>query len=60
MDLDPNWIAEALRATGTAAIRRRLPAEQVLWLVLGMAFFRDRSITEVCAKLDLACLAPVA
>jgi hypothetical protein len=54
-DLDPAWIEEALRATGTATLRRRrLPAEQVVWLVLGMALFRDRCILEVVCKLDLA------
>ncbi|HEX2094295.1 MAG TPA: IS4 family transposase [Longimicrobiaceae bacterium] len=54
-DLDPAWIEAALQATGTATLRkRRLPAEQVIWLVLGMALFRDRSIVEVAAKLDLA------
>jgi hypothetical protein len=54
-DLDPAWIEEALHATGTATLRRRrLPAEQVIWLVLGMALFRDRPIVEVAAKLDLA------
>ena len=36
--LPREWIEEALRATGTATLRRRrLPAEQVVWLVLGMA-----------------------
>jgi hypothetical protein len=35
--LDPAWIAESLQVTGTATIRRRrLPAEQVVWLVIGM------------------------
>lgn len=53
--IDPEWIDEALEATGTATLRRRrLPAEQVIWLVLGMALFRDRRIDEVVAKLDLA------
>lgn len=53
--VDPAWIEEALHATGTATLRRRrLPAEQVIWLVLGMALFRDRPILEVAAKLDLA------
>jgi hypothetical protein len=53
--IDPNWIDEALQATGTATLRkRRLPAEQVIWLVLGMALYRDRRIDEVVAKLDLA------
>jgi hypothetical protein len=54
-DLDAAWIDEALRATGTATLRRRrLPAEQVIWLVLGMALYRDRSIVEIVTKLDLA------
>lgn len=54
-DIDPAWIEAALAATGTATLRRRrLPAEQVIWLVLGMALFRDRSIVEVVNKLDLA------
>lgn len=53
--IDPAWIEEALEATGTATLRkRRLPAEQVIWLVLGMALYRDRPIDEVVAKLDLA------
>jgi len=53
--LHPDWIQQALKATGTASLRRRrLPAEQVLWLVLGMALFRDRSIVEVVDSLDLA------
>lgn len=54
-ELDPAWIEAALAATGTATLRRRrLPAEQVIWLVLGMALYRDRSIVEVAATLDLA------
>ena len=53
--LEPDWIESALAATGTATIRkRRLPAEQVVWVVLGMALFRDRSIADVVSKLDLA------
>ena len=53
--LDPRWISEALEATGTATLRRRrLPADQIIWLVLGMALQRDRPITEVVSKLDLA------
>src|SRR5713101_9013107 len=53
--IDEQWIEEALEATGTATIRRRrLPAEQVIWLVLGMALFRDRRIHELVDKLDLA------
>lgn len=53
--LDPDWIEEALTATGTATIRRRrLPAEQVVWLVIGMCVFRDLSMRELVATLDLA------
>jgi hypothetical protein len=53
--IDFAWVEEALLATGTATLRRRrLPAEQVVWLVLGMALFRNRPVSEVVAKLDLA------
>lgn len=53
--IDPAWIEQALQATGTASVRRRrLPAEQVVWLVLGMALLRNRSIVDVVDKLDLA------
>jgi Insertion element 4 transposase N-terminal len=39
--IDPAWVDAALAATGTATLRkRRLPAEQVIWLVLGMALSR--------------------
>jgi hypothetical protein len=53
--LDPDWIEEALEVTGTATIRkRRLPAEQVVWLVLGMGIYRNKPITEIVAELNLA------
>lgn len=53
--LDARWIEEALSATGAATVRRRrLPVEEVVWVVLGMALFRDRSIEDVVSKLDLA------
>lgn len=52
--LEPQWIEEALTATGTASVRRRkFPAEQVIWLVLGMALFADRSIRAVLDHLGL-------
>lgn len=52
---DVAWIEEALGTTGTATLRkRRLPAEQVVWLVIGMALLRDRPIAEVVRQLDLA------
>lgn len=53
--LDFGWIEEALAATGTATIRRRrLPAEQVVWLVIGMCLFRDQSMRELVSMMDLA------
>lgn len=55
----PAWIDETLAVTGTASLRRRrMPAEQVIWLVLGMALYGDRPIDEVVAKLDLALPGP--
>lgn len=49
------WVREALTRTGTATIRRRkLPNEVVVWLVIGMALFRDLSIDAVVKRLGLA------
>lgn len=49
------WIEQALESTDKASIRRRkLPAELVVWLVVAMGLFRDRSICEVVTKLDLS------
>jgi transposase IS4-like protein/DDE family transposase len=53
--LDPVWVEEALMATGTATLRRRrMPAEQTVWLVLGMAVMRDLPITAVARQLEVA------
>lgn len=53
--LDREWIEDALAFSGTATVRRRrLPAEQVLWLVLGMALMRNQSINRVADLLRLA------
>jgi hypothetical protein len=52
--LDYEWIQEALAATGKATVRRRkLSSEEIVWLVIGMALFRDRSIQEVVSHLEL-------
>jgi Insertion element 4 transposase N-terminal/Transposase DDE domain len=59
--IDPAWIALALEATGTATVRRRrLPAEQVVWLVIGMALFRKFPIHDLVGKLNLVLPAPKA
>lgn len=53
--LAPEWILEALASTGTATVRRRrLPAEQVVWLVVGMALMRNESILAIVDRLQLA------
>jgi hypothetical protein len=53
--IDPAWVEEALVATGTATVRRRrLPAEHVLWMVIGMALMRNESLERVVDWLDLA------
>lgn len=52
--LDARWVESALEETGTASVRRRkLPAELVVWLVIGMGLFRDRAIQEVVSHLGL-------
>lgn len=48
------WVESALRLSQSATIRRRrLPADQVLWLVLGMAIFRDEPVHEVARRLNI-------
>lgn len=55
----PAWVAEALAATGRQSQReRRLVATDVVWLVLAMALFRDRSIVELAMVLGLVRSAP--
>ena len=55
----PSGSRRRCKATGTATVRRRrLPAEQVVWLVLGMGIYRNKPITEIVAELDLALAGP--
>jgi hypothetical protein len=50
-----DWIEQAVAYSGQASIRqRRLPAEQVVWLVVALALYRHQSISEVVDDLDLA------
>ncbi len=47
-------VASALDLSSQATIRRRrLPADQVLWLMLGMALFRDEHVHEVARRLNI-------
>jgi len=53
--LNAAWIEEALAASGTVSLRRRrLPADQVVWMVVGMGLIRNQSIEQVVDKLELA------
>ncbi|MBS0352410.1 MAG: transposase domain-containing protein [Proteobacteria bacterium] len=41
--LPQTWIEEALEATGSASLhQKRLPAEQVVWLVIALALYRHQ------------------
>jgi hypothetical protein len=55
--VDPAWLEQAFRhATGGASAslrKRKLPLESALWLVIGMALFRDRSIRAAADHLSL-------
>jgi len=51
----PTWLPEATAATATTSIRRRrLPAEQAIWLVVALALYRHQSASEVVDALDIA------
>lgn len=53
--IDPAWIDEALQQTKTVSVRRRrLPAERMVWLVIGLALFRNEPIWHIVQQLDLA------
>ncbi|RUO76541.1 IS4 family transposase [Idiomarina tyrosinivorans] len=52
----PNeWLNAAAELSSQVTIRRRrLPSDQVMWLVLGMAFFRNKPIAEVARSLNIS------
>jgi hypothetical protein len=53
--LPAEWIEAALKWSGTATIRRRrLPAEQVVWVVIGMGLMRNEPIERIVDDMDLA------
>lgn len=52
--LDPEWIERALKEGGAARLRKRkLAVEDVVWLVIGMALYRNESMEKVVHRLDL-------
>lgn len=53
--LPVEWIEQAVQSTEATSIRhRRLPAEQVVWLMVALALYRHKSIGEVLDDLGLA------
>jgi hypothetical protein len=49
------WVEQAVQNTESTSIRhRRLPAEQVVWLMVALALYRHKSIGEVLDDLGLA------
>ncbi|EHP40577.1 transposase IS4 family protein [Cupriavidus basilensis OR16] len=53
------WVEQAVRAGGSASLRRRrLPAQQVVWLVIALALYRHQSISEVVDGRELSLPAP--
>lgn len=52
--IDIKWIQSALETQGVATVRnRKLPAEQVVWLAVGIGLYRDRPIPEIVRRMDL-------
>lgn len=48
------WIQSCLAKPGIATLRRRkLPVDRVVWLLVGMALYRNRPIPEIVQRLDL-------
>ena len=52
--IDPAWIEEALTRAGVVSVRRRkLPADIVVWLVIGACLIAGRAFDEVLRYLGL-------
>ncbi len=52
--LEPSLVADALAQSGVATIRKRkLPMEQMVWAVIGMALFRKMSMRQLVNQLDI-------
>lgn len=52
--LDPSIVDAALAQSGVATIRKRkLPMEQMVWAVVGMALFRKMSMRQLVNQLDI-------
>lgn len=52
--LSPELIEKGFKQAGVATIRkRRLPLETVLWSIVGMSLFRQRSVWDISTQMDI-------
>ena len=52
--LSPELIRKGFEQAGVATIRkRRLPLETVLWSIIGMALYRQKSIWDITTQMDI-------
>ncbi len=52
--LSPELIEKGFEQAGVATIRkRRLPLETVLWSIVGMSLFRQRSVFDIATQMDI-------
>ena len=52
--LSPELIEQCFKQAGVATIRkRRLPLETVLWSIIGMSLFRQRSVWDIATQMDI-------
>lgn len=52
--LSPDIIKQGFEQAGVATVRkRRLPLEAVLWSIIGMSLFRQRSVWDIATQMDI-------
>lgn len=52
--LSPDLIEQCFKQAGVATLRkRRLPLETVLWSIIGMSLFRQRSVWDIATQMDI-------
>lgn len=52
--LSPELIEQCFKEAGVATVRkRRLPLETVLWSIIGMSLFRQRSVWDIATQMDI-------
>ncbi len=52
--LSPELIQQGFEQAGVATlIKRRLPFETVLWSIIGMALYRQKSVWDIATQMDI-------